>query len=98
MVNSIINKIITNNDKFVVFYSDWCMYSLNAIKLLKTKNRSFKGYLIESIEGDMDTLLDVLKKHKEKINFNELHKTRPIIFYKGKFLGGYTELKQMIDN
>lgn len=90
-------KIIKNNDKFIIFYSEWCTYSKNALALLKDKKKSFKGYKIESIKGGIERLMASFNNNREKLAFDISHKTRPIIFYKGKFIGGFTELKEFLD-
>jgi len=81
-------KILENKDKYIIFYSDWCGYCENALKLLKKHNLSFKGYKIDKIEGGINTLLKNLKKTKHITNFDPNHKSRPIIFKYGKYLGG----------
>lgn len=90
MKDKIIKAILENEDKYVIFYSNWCGYSMNAIELLKDNKLPFNGYNIDKI--GMSNLLNSLIKNKVKVEFNEEHKTRPIIFKYGKFLGGYTEL------
>ena len=88
-------KAILNNDvDYVIFYSDWCCYSMNAINLLKSKKVKFAGYIIDGLDKSMSELLDDFIKNKELLDFDVKHRTRPIIFKNGKFLGGYTELKK----
>lgn len=90
----IINKII-NADKntYIIFYTKECLFSQKALQLLRNKNKSFKGYNINSIPGNMRTLLDVLNSNINLINFNPNHKTKPIIFLNGNFLGGFNDLQ-----
>ena len=97
MFDKFIEKIILNSDKFIIFYSDWCRYSTDAIKLLKTKHQPFKGYKIDKINGKLDRLIASFTNGKEKINYNINHTTRPIIFYQGKFVGGLAELVVLLD-
>lgn len=97
MPDKFIDKILTNNDKYILFYSDWCRYSTDALNLLKEKKQPFKGYKIDKINGGMDRLLASLTNHKSDINFNIAHKTRPIIFYKGQFVGGLEELRTLLN-
>lgn len=85
-------KILENNDIFVIFYSDWCGYCSKSIDFLKKHDMAFKGYKIDKIKGGIRTLLQNLEKSKELTNFNENHKTRPIIFRNGKYIGGYNDL------
>lgn len=90
-----IEKTIKNNsDIVIIFYTEDCPYSMNAIELLKQKNIKFKGYKINKITNSLPEFINILKKLHEnnKIDFNLHHKTKPIIFNKTKFVGGYTEL------
>ena len=91
-------KILHYKDKnlFLIFYSMSCGFSVNAINLLKEKNVSFKGYDIDKIKGGIDKILYYFNQHKNITGFSESHKTKPIIFYKGKFVGGYSDLKLLL--
>ena len=89
-------KIIENNDKYVIYYSKWCGYSMDAIKLLKKKNKTFKAYDIDDIKGGLEVLLKKLRNNSDITNFNKKHHTRPIIFNKGKYIGGFIELKKSL--
>lgn len=83
-------------DLYIVFYSNWCPYCKMTFELLKSKEKSFKGYNIEKIDGQLNKLLECFNYNKEKIHFKETHKTRPIIFFKGNYLGGYDKLKSKL--
>tara|TARA_S200000501_G_C20554903_1_gene626142 strand:+ start:398 stop:688 length:291 start_codon:yes stop_codon:yes gene_type:complete len=93
MISKFSKKIKKNSDIYVIFYSDWCGYSMEAIKYLKKNKIPFKGYKIDKIKGKLDQLLTELRRDKHVHNFDIDHKTRPIIFKKGVFLGGYDKLK-----
>ena len=92
-------KIDINKNKniYLIFYNKWCFYCMDAFKYLKDKKKSYKGYDIDNIKGGIDYVLKCSKKNKEKTGFNPAHKTKPIIFYKGKFIGGFFELKKLLD-
>lgn len=93
------NKKIINNeteDIYIIFYSKWCKYSMDALSLMETNKKQFKGYDIDKIKGNLPRLLDCLQKNANITSFNIEHKTRPIIFYKGKFIGGYSELLKVL--
>lgn len=62
------------------------------MSILLNNKISHKGYDIEKINGGINVLLNCLIKKKNLTNFNPMHKTRPIIFLNGKFIGGYDEL------
>ena len=91
-----------NRDIFVVFYMDRgdCIYSYKAIELLKGKKKSFKGYLIKRNKDGKDKLNELLyclEKNKSQTRVNIKHHTLPIIFYRGKFIGGYNNLKSFVN-
>lgn len=94
--NDLINKIKRHNT-FVIFYIPDCPYCQAALKLLKDKNVPFKGYNIYSINGGFPVLYDALSKNANKINFINSHKTKPIIFYNGNFIGGYDNLIKFLN-
>jgi glutaredoxin len=96
-VDKYTNKILENDDKYIVFYSDWCGYSMKAINTLLEKKIPFKGYKIDKIDGNMTTLLLHLKQTSSLTDFDINHKTRPIVFYKTKYIGGYTELDNKLN-
>ena len=85
---------MANPKSYVIFYSYWCAYSLNAIQLLKDKQVQYKGYNIDKINGKMNTVLHYLEITKDITKFKSSHTSRPIIFKYSQFLGGYTELKR----
>jgi glutaredoxin len=95
-MKSIHNKLLKYKDVYIIFYSDSCGYSTNALELLRNNKLKYKGYEIENIPGGFNFLLSKLKSNKQITNFDENHTTRPIIFYKGKFIGGYTELSNHV--
>lgn len=95
--NSIIGKISkAEKDTYIIFFDYGCYYSESALKLLREKGKKYKGYEISKISGGLSKLINKLSKNKETINFNLNHKTKPIIFYNNKFIGGYSELVNML--
>jgi glutaredoxin len=100
LASTIVDKIVTRKDCYVFFYSEWCKYSMQALSLLKSSNACYKGYIIEDIptnNGDkMAYLLSVLNNSSSKTNFDPNHKTRPIVFYNGTFVGGFTQLQKKL--
>lgn len=85
-----------NQDVFIVFYSKWCPYSIDAMNTLRTHNRSYKGYNIDKFKGGLDKLLYSLKKQAHTTQFNKNHRTRPIVFWKGNFIGGCDDLQKFL--
>ena len=95
--NPIIKKIINAKPKtYIIFFGYDCSFSILALDLLRNSNVFYKGYDIYQIPGGMAKLLDILSEHIELIGFNINHKTKPIIFYNGKFIGGYAELSEIL--
>jgi glutaredoxin len=94
------HKILKHKDKYkyVIFYSNGCTYCDSALKLLDKQKILYKKYDIDTIgylknknKSKIQTLLDEFNKNKQ-LKFNIKHTTRPIIFKKGIFLGGYNNL------
>jgi len=99
-MDSKINKFykkINNNKDIIIFGLSYCVYSNKTIKLLKKYNISFKYYLVDNyFKLFFNILLDLAKLYPN-LNIDITHKTVPIIFYKRKFIGGFDELKKMIN-
>ena len=93
----ITDKIIKYKDKdiYIIFFNYNCGCSIMALKLLKEQKKCFKGYNTENIEGNIKRVLQDLKNNHHKIKFRLDHSTIPIIFYKGKFIGGYDDIKSL---
>lgn len=94
-------KILNNNVDFIIFYKnvEYCGYSKNSIELLKKSGYPFKGYCVKDPFANVDrkdNLIKCLKDNSDLTGFDHSHNTLPIIFYKGKFVGGYTELVKFI--
>lgn len=93
----IIRKIVNADPgSYVIFFVYGCPYSEKALALLREKNVPFKGYDINKIDGGMMKLLTVLNQNSQIVNFNPTHRTKPIIFYDGKYLGGAEELEKQL--
>ena len=92
-------KIISYNNEnvFIIFYRPDCMFCINSLKLLKINKLQFKGYNVNNIKNSKN-MFDCFKLEKNTTYYNETHRTIPTIFYKGKFIGGYTELKKYINS
>jgi len=86
--------LIKNSD-CVIMYSPWCGYSKNALKLLNDKHISHKSVDFDKINASMIEIRSQLSKDKS-LKFPESYSTRPMIFMKGKFIGGYTDLKNIL--
>lgn len=80
-------KVINNDSQFIIFFRDInCQFCRNTFLFLKQNNASYRAFKIENKEIFLECLM------KGSYNINPYHNTFPIIFYKKKFIGGYTEL------
>jgi glutaredoxin len=79
----------------VILYSPWCGYSKNALQLLNKNHISHTSIDLDHIGATMDGIRDRLSKEKF-LQFPASYSTRPMIFIKGKFIGGYNELKDRL--
>ena len=73
----------TPDDKFVIYWSPDCKYCVKALALLREQRAMHADVMITDFPA-------LLKKMQGRIPAS--HKTKPIIFLNGKFLGGYTDL------
>ncbi len=97
IMNPIIKKIIdAPTSLYIVFYTKDCSYCNRAIRLLRRKHLRFKKYNIDGIRGGRTRLFTTLNTYARMIKFDSTHKTVPLIFIDGRFLGGYTELYHSI--
>lgn len=93
----IIKKILdADPNTYVIFFTYDCFYSIKALDLLRQSGEKYKGYDIDTIDGGLTKLLKVLNEQKKIINFDPNHRTKPIIFLNGKFIGGYDDLKKYL--
>lgn len=90
-----IGKIRKYNDRYVVFYDQGCPYSENAIELLNKSKVPYRSYEISGF-STLPDLVDYFKQPEilKEVGYNSSHRTKPIVFYKGRFIGGFTELKK----
>lgn len=79
-----------DNDYYIVFYSKTCIFCQKAFELLRHKKKSYKGYNVDQI--GLKRFTDEFIKNSDLLNYDITHKTKPIIFHKGKFIGGYDKL------
>jgi len=96
LVNCLEEKL-KNNEGYTIFYSNGCPYCESALEVLKQK--TYKGYNFEKNNTSKREILEALrlldldKDDKKKLNE---HDTKPIIFYKQKFVGGLSELQKYL--
>lgn len=93
-----VNKIIKykDDDLYVVFYSSTCGYSMMLLNYLKSNKINFKGYDVNVKPDRFNDLLADLNGNSDAVQFDTTHRTKPIVFYKGKYVGGATETLKLL--
>jgi len=77
-----------DQNTYTVYCKSDCHYCTKAKELVSSKNPMLidcDGYLVENKDLFLQTMAHRIGKE---------HKTFPIVFYKGLYLGGYTEAKE----
>lgn len=98
-MSRLIEKIVNAKEgTFIIFISKYCVYSKKALEILENKKLSHNIYDIDNIDGGLEKILKILNKNNKLIDFKSEHRTKPIIFLNGKFLGGMTELDHYVNN
>mgnify|MGYP000695775914 CR=1 FL=1 len=90
---------LKNNQGYTIFYSKECPYCKEALNILK--NKTYKGYDFEKNNTSKDEILDALRNIELDENSKKRlmsHNTKPIIFYKQRFIGGLDNLVKELDN
>lgn len=90
-----IEKVRKFNDRYVVFYDLGCPFSEQAVELLQKKGVPYKAYRISEFTT-LPLLVAYFTESSQETGFLSSHKTKPIVFYKGKFVGGARELKNKL--
>jgi glutaredoxin len=95
-----VNKIIKYKDDnlYVVFYSSTCWHSMRLLNYLKSNKIDFKGYDVNVKPGRFNDLLADLNANSAAVQFDTTHRTKPIVFYKGKYIGGATETINLLES
>jgi glutaredoxin len=87
-IEQVISIIKSNKGGYLIIYSDWCPHSKVALK--KLKDQEAIRIEVDEIDEDFDEIISKLVENKIIPSY---HRTRPIIFYRNKFIGGNNELK-----
>jgi glutaredoxin len=95
-INKLYNKI-NNNTHYVIFGKSDCSYCKNTIKLLNINKMKYKYYPIDNFYNLFFSVLIKLGNMCPILNIDSSHKTVPVIFYKKQFIGGYTDLKKLLN-
>ncbi len=95
-VKKIYSKL-NNKNYYVVFGLSNCSFCNKTKSFFNIKKINYKFYPVDDFkELFLKNLIDINTSYPE-LNIDKLHKTFPIIFYKNKFIGGYTDLIYSFD-
>lgn len=84
-----------NDDLFVTLYVyGWCGYSTLAKDLCKQHKLKHRTHDLDKYNGKEEVIKSLKKIGKIPMNSN--HRTAPIVFVNGKFIGGCEELRNFI--
>jgi glutaredoxin len=91
-----ISDLISSFDGFVIVYRSSCPYSQNAVHALEKSGQPLQKFELSQIDASnpKETMINQFKKTIS--TFPSSHFTVPMIFYKGKFIGGYDQLKSYL--
>lgn len=95
-LDKLYNKI-NNDEYFVIFGLSNCIFCKKTIELLENKNVKYKYYIIDNFFNFFFKTFILLSIQYSNLNIDKNHKTLPVIFYKKKFIGGYTNLIKMFN-
>lgn len=97
MEGTILSKIIeAPKNTYVIFYVSTCTYSQKALSLLQSSHVNYKGYDMLQVNHGWHILLNTLQTHASELSYDTNHTTKPIIFLNGDFVGGYTQLANVL--
>jgi glutaredoxin len=86
----------THNNKYIIFGTNYCIYCQESKKLLKKNKINFIFIDIHQNPKLFFNLIKEFCKKNKSYQFDQNHKTIPVIFYNKNFIGGYTDLKKII--
>ena len=94
---------VDDNDKTIFIYArPKCPHCIGLVKYLKKNNKQTKFYdNLIYVEVDSEGPKNIFSKKNILKNLNKEigdHTTVPIVFYKGKFLGGFDKTKEYFDS
>jgi len=92
------NKIKNKNKEIIFFGLQFCKYCKKTLEFVKKNNISYKYYAIDNYYDKFFKLFVKTEKIYKELEINPYHKTVPVIFINGKFIGGYNELKNIYFN
>jgi len=99
VLNIIMDKHILK-EGFTIFYSDYCPYCREALKILnglrRTRGIPFRAVDFNEINGDKAAVLAYLNRNRTRFNFDPKHTTKPVILFNGTFIGGCNELQRLV--
>lgn len=96
-VDKLYQKINNDNKSIIIFGLSYCVYCKKTLELLKKNKISYKYYSIDKYFNLFFNVLIEVSKIYPNFQINPKHKTVPVIFYKKKFIGGFTELSKLLN-
>ncbi len=88
---------INNENDYVVFGLTQCNFCNKTKYFLKNYNISYKYYPIDNFKQLFFKNFVNLANDYPNLNIDPRHTTVPVIFYKKKFIGGYTDLVKKLN-
>jgi glutaredoxin len=95
-VKKLYKKINNDNKEIIMFGLSYCVYCKKTLELLKKNKISYKYYSIDKHKNLFFKILTEVAKYFPNFQIDTMHKTVPIIFYKKKFIGGFTEISKYL--
>lgn len=87
--------IVDSDVDYVIFWIPSCPYSVSAIQALQDKaTDNYVSYTQKP--AVKEELMGALRAIGESIDFPIRHRTWPVVFYQGKYLGGSEELQRAL--
>lgn len=96
-VDKLYKKISNDKKEVIIFGLSYCEYCKKTLELLKKKKISYKYYTIDKYFNIFFNVLNEVLKLYPNLGIDPNHKTVPVIFFKKKFIGGYTEFRKLFN-
>lgn len=96
-IDKLYAKIYDSDKKIIFFGLSYCEYCKKTIELLKKHKITYKYYQIDNCYNIFFTILRNVSKLYPNFEIEPNCKTVPVIFFNRKYIGGYTELKNILN-
>ena len=95
-VKKLYKKINNDNKEVIMFGLSYCEFCKKTLNLLKKNKITYKYYPIDNHFNLFFKILLEVAKYFPNFQIDTTHKTVPVIFYKKKFIGGFTEISKYL--